>query len=114
MSFLHKRTMNGKRALLILAFFVIPVFAGKPDSASVIVCGKNTAPVLSGTVSFVTFQQDQTASVANVSSAAAIPVNNKAASLRQLDKDLSASATHVAARKKIFISGFDRFLDLWR
>lgn len=106
--------MYGKKALLILTLFLIPGFAEKPDSVSVIIGGNNTASVSPGTVSFVTFQQDQTALVANASTAAANTVHGKTASLRQLDTDFSASATNVVVQKKIFISGFDRFLDLWR
>jgi hypothetical protein len=94
--------MYGKTAILVLAFFAVTGFAEKPDSA-------NASTVRA---SYGAFQQDQTASPADDS--VANQVKNKTASLRQSDTISRTPATNVVVQKNVFISGFDRFLDMWR
>jgi hypothetical protein len=103
--------MYGKWVILVLALFVITGFAEKPDSTLVIAGGKNAVSVSPVTEPFTAFQQDQTASTAGASSN---PINSRTASLRQLDTVSRAPATNVVVQKNVFVSGFDRFLDMWR
>jgi hypothetical protein len=94
--------MNGKAAtLLVLALCMAPCFAGKPDSTS------------SG-ATFVAFQQDQTASATGVSIPTANPSIGRTVSQQQSDAQDGVTATNGVEQKKIHISGFDRFLDMWR
>jgi hypothetical protein len=94
--------MDVKKVILVLALFAIPGFSEKPDSAK---ASTVMAP-------YVAFQLDQTASLAGAS--AANQVKSKTASLRQLDTISRTPATNVVVQKNVFISGFDRFLDMWR